>query len=78
MEACPNITVLVLANNLYHEDMMKAVNKLSYLHHLELSSETWSQRDIAHLAGSVPQLRSLALKGEVEKQAISVSNLATI
>ena len=75
VEACPSVEVLVLADNLYHEDMMKAVNNLSKLYHLELSSETWCLKDIEHLARAVPQLRSLALKGEINKELMSVNAL---
>lgn len=75
VEACPNVEVLVLADNLYHDDMMEASRKLKHLRHLELSRLDWALDDIEVLAEAMPHIQSLALKGEINEEYISVSPL---
>ena len=72
IEACPNIEILILADNLYDNEVMQAACNLQKLVHLELSSISWSRTDIEYLSAAMPDIQSLALKGEVNQEMISV------
>ncbi|EFQ90053.1 hypothetical protein PTT_13445 [Pyrenophora teres f. teres 0-1] len=71
IKACPNVEILSLAHNLYHEDLLTTVGGLNRLQHLEICSDNWRKEEIERLHQFIPRIHKLTLRGSIGHECIS-------
>jgi len=72
VEACPNVETLALEYNLDHDDLMVAARALKNLKHFELCRDTWRKRDVERLHHFLPEIKSLGLRGTLDREKLTV------
>jgi len=77
VEACPNVEILALEYNLDHDDLMLAAGASKNLKHFEICRDTWRKKDVQRLHQFLPEIESLALRGSLGQEKLSVSASAT-
>ncbi|EDU49206.1 hypothetical protein TUN199_03845 [Pyrenophora tritici-repentis] len=65
VKACPDVEILSLAHNLYHDDLLRTVSGLKRLKHLEICSDSWRNEEIERLHQFVPGIHKLTLRGSI-------------
>jgi hypothetical protein len=73
VEGCPNIETLALEYNMHHEDLLQTAGALEQLRHLEICNDNWRKADVHHLHTFLPDIQTLALRGSLGHERISVS-----
>jgi len=76
VEACPNVEILALEYNLDQDDIMNAAGALKHLTDFEICRDTWRKNDIQRLLQFLPEILSLALRGTLGQEKLSVSTSA--
>ncbi|CAO2656276.1 Nn.00g050790.m01.CDS01 [Neocucurbitaria sp. VM-36] len=71
VKACSKTEVLVLLDPFNYDSLMRVVGQLPNLKHLDLTRLTWCLKDIFRLHSLVPNIQSLALKGELWNECVS-------
>lgn len=80
VEACPNVEILALEYNLDHDDLMLAAGASKNLKLFEICLDTWRGKDVQRLHQFLPEIESLALRGTLgqEKLSVSASAIGTV
>ncbi|KAI4927423.1 hypothetical protein J4E85_005934 [Alternaria conjuncta] len=76
VEACPNVEILALEYNLDQDNIMHAAGALKHLTDFEICRDTWRKKDIKRLLQFLPEIQSLALRGTLGQEKLSVSTTA--